>query len=111
MFEVKMECLKQSILSACLFAYYAVGAQEQKPVDFTPVFKTGDKLVYQLIETKFKQNNGGYYLYLMYDTTYMVFNVKEKNDSQTLIYLNYADGFVNYVIYHETTVTPDYLRT
>jgi len=111
MFEVKMDCLRQSILSASLFAYSTLLAQEQTPIEFTPGFKNGDRLVYQLVETKFKQNINGHYLYLMYDTSYMVFNVKEKNDSQTLIDFNYADAIIDGKIYNEETKYPNYLRT
>jgi hypothetical protein len=106
-----MDCIRQSILSAGLFAYSTLLAQEQTAIDFSPAFKSGDRLVYQLVETKFKQNNNGHYLYLMYDTSYMVFNVKEKNDSQTLIDFNYADAIVNDRLYNEETKYPNYLRT
>ncbi len=111
MFEVKMDCLRQSIFSAGLFAYSTLMAQEQTPIDFSPSFKIGDKLVYQLVETKFKQNHSGHYLYLMYDTSYMFFNVREKNDSQTLIDFNYADAIIDGKIYNEETQYPNYLRT
>jgi hypothetical protein len=106
-----MDCLRQSILSAGLFAYSTLLAQDQTPIDFTPAFKTGDRLVYQLVETQFKQNRHGHYLYLMYDTSYMVFHVKEKNDSQTLIDFNYADAIIDGKIYNEPTKYPNYLRT
>ena len=108
MFEVKMDGLRQSILGACLFAYSTVSAQEQAPVDFIPAFKNGERLVYQIVETKYKQNLSGHYLYLMYDTSYMVFNVTEKNDSQTLIDFNYADAMINGAVYNENK--NDYLR-
>jgi hypothetical protein len=112
MFEVKMDCLRQSILSAGLFAYTSLLAQEQTHIDFSPSFRTGERLVYQLVETKFKQNMSGHYLYLMYDTSYMVFNVKEKNDSQTLIDFNYADAIIDGKIWNEEeTQFPNYLRT
>ena len=110
-----MHCLRQSIFSASLFVYSSLVAQEQMPViDFTPSFKSGDRLIYQLVETQFRQNANGHYLYLMYDTSYMVFNVKERNDSQTLVDYNYthdlkfkSDGKVLY----EQTANPDYLHT
>ncbi len=110
-FEVKMDGLRQSILSAVFFVYSTVSAQEQAKVDFIPNFKTGDRLVYQLVETSFRQNPNGHYLYLMYDTSYMVFNVKEKNDSQTLIDFNYADAIINDKFYVEETKYPNYLKT
>jgi hypothetical protein len=110
-FEVKMDCLKQSILSAGLFAYSTLMAQEQTLVDFTPSFKTGDRLVYQMVETNFRQNPNGHYLWLMYDTSYMVFNVKEKNDSQTLVDFNYADAIIDGKLYNEESKFPNYLRT
>jgi hypothetical protein len=111
MFEVKMDYLRQSIFSAGLFAYSTLMAQDQATIDFTPSFKTGDRLVYQLVETNFRQNINGYYVSLMYDTSYMVFNVREKNDSQTLIDFNYADAVIDGKLYNQKTAYPDYLRT
>jgi hypothetical protein len=113
MFELKMDTLKQGILSTCLFAYSSLFSQEQTQVDFIPSFKKGDKMVYQLVETKFKQNPSGHFLYLMFDTSYMVFNVTDKNDSQTLVDFNYADAIVNGQIYNETPSNglPNPLRT
>jgi hypothetical protein len=110
-FEVKMDCLRQSILSAVFFAYSTLLAQDQTRIDFTPNLKTGDRLVYQMVETNFRQNKNGHYLYLMYDTSYMVFNVREKNDSQTLIDFNYADAIINDKFYVEETKYPNYLKT
>ncbi len=113
MFELKMDTLRQSILSTCLFAYSTLLAQEQTQVDFIPSLKKGDKMAYQLVETKFKQNPNGHFLYLMFDTSYMVFNVTDKNDSQTLVDFNYADAIINGSIYNETPPNnlPNYLRT
>ncbi len=111
MFELNMDCLRQSILGACLFAYSAIYAQDQTTVDFTPNFKKGERLVYQLVETKFKQNLNGHYTYIMYDTSYMVFNVLEKNDSQTLIDFNFADAIINGKPYTEPTPYPNNLKT
>ncbi len=108
MFEVQMDGLRQSLLGACLFAYSSISAQENSPVDFIPNFKKGERLVYQIVETKFKQNPNGHYLFLMYDTSYLVFNVTEKNDSQTLIDFNYADAMIDGKVYNENN---NYLRT
>lgn len=98
MFEVKMLGLKQSIVSACLFAYTSVWAQDNQTVDFIPGFKKGERLVYEVVETRFRQNPNGAYLTLMYDTSYMVFRVTDKNDSQTLIDFNYSDDMSNGII-------------
>lgn len=113
MFEFNMNALRNGFMSTCLFAYSSLMAQDQSTIDFTPQFKKGDRLVYQLIETKFKQNANGHYLELMYDTSYMLFNVTEKNDTQTLVDLNYADAIVNNLPYNEPlpNKSPNLLRT
>ncbi|MEZ4805123.1 MAG: hypothetical protein R2852_06485 [Bacteroidia bacterium] len=64
-----------------------------------------------MVETKFKQNLNGHYLYLMYDTSYMVFNVKEINDSQTIIHFNFADAIINNTIFNLEDTKKEYLRT
>jgi hypothetical protein len=58
-----------------------------------PVFNKNENLVYQFIETRFNQNANGYFSFLMYDTTYMIFKVKEVNDSMTYLDFNHADYF------------------
>lgn len=108
-----MDALRQIILSTSLIAFSSLQAQEQTQVEFIPSLKKGERMVYRLVETKFKQNPNGHYLYLMYDTSYMVFNVTDKNDSQTLVDFNYADAIIDGAIYNEPPINnnPNYLRT
>jgi hypothetical protein len=80
------------IFLVCLFLYSGKTINAQT-YSFIPSFKKNEKLVYQEIETKFRQNNNGYYTFLMYDTTYMIFNVVDVNDSMTIIEYNHADYF------------------
>lgn len=97
-----MDGLRHSIIGICFIAYSSVFAQDNDPVDFIPSFKKGDRLVYQIAERQFKQNGNGHFLYLMYDTSYMVFNVTEKNDTQTLIDCNFADAIIDGKYYNES---------
>jgi hypothetical protein len=81
-----------------LFSVSSLSAQTTEEIiktDFVPQFKTGERLVYQLVETKFRQNVNGHFTFLMYDTSYMVFKVKEVSDTLVLIDFNYSDYFKN----------------
>lgn len=114
MFEFKMDFLRKGILSSCLLAGSAMYGQETSTVDFIPSLRKGERMVYQLVETKFRQNGSGHFLYLMYDTSYMMFSVSDKNDSQTLVDFNYADAIINGAIYNEpapANIPPNFLRT
>lgn len=95
MFEFDMNTLRNGLVSSCMFAYTSIWAQDYAPIDFVPQFKKGERMVYQLVETKFRQNPNGHYVELMYDTSYMMFNVTEKNDSQTMVDFRYADAIIN----------------
>ncbi len=111
MFEVTMQNLRQGLLSSCLFAYSAISAQVDNYFEFTSNWIKGDKIVYQLSELKFKQNPYGQYLYMQYDTSYMIFNVIEKTDSNTLINLNFADGYYNGIPTNDVMDGIDPLKT
>lgn len=113
MFELKMDFLKKGILLLCMPFAVNTFAQEQNTIDFIPGLKKGERMVYQLAETKFRQNSNGHYLYLMYDTTYLMFSVSDKNDSQILVDFNYADAIINGAVYNEPPPNnlPNYLRT
>ncbi len=111
MFEMKMTGLRQSLLGTCIFAYSALWGQNENYFDFTPKWKKGDKFVYQLAETKFKQNPYGQYLYIQYDTSYMIFNVADKNDSNIVLNMNYADGYYNGIPTNDVMNAPDLLQT
>ncbi len=111
MFEMKMSGIRQSLLGTCIFAYSALWGQNENAYDFAPKWKKGDKFVYQLAETKFKQNPYGQYLYIQYDTSYMIFNVADKNDSGIYVNLNYADGYYNGIPTNDVMNAPDLLQT
>lgn len=111
MFEIQMHRLKQGLCALGLTLLNPLFAQDQTPVDFVPALKKGDKMVYQLVETTFRQNSNGHYLYLRYDTSYMIYRVTEKNDSQTLMDFNYADAWINNDFFNISTPKPDYLRS
>lgn len=113
MFESNMNFLGKGILGISMLIGTSLSAQDVSNVDFTPLLRKGDRFVYQLVETKFRQNHSGYYLSLMYDTSYMVFKVSDVNDSQVLVDFNYADAIINGSIYNEPTQNnlPNYLRT
>jgi hypothetical protein len=112
MFEIKMDGLKKYIATCVVFFISSFAfSQSQAPVDFIPSFKNNERIIYQLVETKFKQNQNGHYLYLMYDTSYMVFNVNETNDSQTIIHFNFADAIINNTIFNLEDTKKEYLRT
>ncbi|MEX0595623.1 MAG: hypothetical protein WD512_03910 [Candidatus Paceibacterota bacterium] len=68
---------------------------EKLSVDFIPSFKKNEVLAYQIVETRFRQNLNGHYNFLMYDTTYFLFKVKDVNDSNTVIEFKYADYYKN----------------
>lgn len=106
-----MNIIRQSFLGTCIFAYSSLWSQTENYFDFTPKWKKGDKFVYQLAETKFKQNPYGQYLYIQYDTSYMIFNVTDKNDSCSIINLNYADGYYNGIPTNDVMNAPDLLQT
>jgi hypothetical protein len=110
MFEIKMNGIKQSLAGTCLFACSALWGQSET-FDFTPKWKKGDKFVYQLAETKYKQNPYGQYLFIQYDTSYMIFNITDKNDSNTLINLNYSKGYYNGIPTNDVMKAPDPLQT
>jgi len=110
-FEVNMKYIRQSILGTCVFAYSAITAQTENYFEFKTNFKKGEKFTYQLAETKFKQNQNGQYLYLQYDTTYMMFEVAEKNDSNTIINLNYADAIYNGIAVNDPMTAKSILQT
>lgn len=110
-FEVQMKAIRQSILGTCVFAYSALSAQSDNYFDFKTNWKKGDKFVYQLAETKFQQNPNGQYLYLQYDTTYMLFNVADKNDTNIIINLNYADAYYNGIPSNDVMTAQSILQT
>lgn len=111
MFELKMNGLKQSLIGTCIFAYSSLFSQGEAYFDFTPKWKKGEKFVYQLAETKYKQNPYGQFLYIQYDTSYIIFNVTDKNDSNTLVDLNYAKGYYNGIPTKDVMNAPDLLQT
>ncbi len=111
MFELRMNSFRTGLLSTCLFAYSSVWGQSENYFDFSPKWKKGDKFVYQLAETKFKQNPYGQYLYIQYDTSYMIFNVADKNDSNILVNMNYSDGYYNGIPTNDVMRAPDLLQT
>jgi|GEM_PF-1442008 hypothetical protein len=111
MFEYKMKQALQVILCVIGMMGPSLYAQDQSPIDFVPRYKKGDKMVYQLVETKFRQNFNGFFYYIQYDTSYLVFNVTEKNDSQVLMDFNYADAIINGKVYNEPTAQPNFLRS
>ncbi len=106
-----MNNLRNSLVGTCLFAYSSLMSQGESYFDFTPKWKKGDKFVYQLAETKYKQNPYGQFLYIQYDTSYMIFNVTDKNDSNTLVNLNYAKGYYNGIPTKDVMNAPDLLQT
>ncbi len=111
MFELKMNTIGQSLLGTCLFAYSALFSQNENCYDFSPKWKKGDKFVYQLAETKFKQNPYGQYLYIQYDTSYMIFNVIDRTDTGIVINMNYSDGYYNGIPTNDVMNAPDLLQT
>ncbi|MDP2176646.1 MAG: hypothetical protein Q8K70_12120 [Bacteroidota bacterium] len=68
---------------------------DKQTIDFFPSFKKNEVLAYQFVETRFRQNLNGHYSFLMYDTTYMLFKVKDINDSNTVLEFKYADYYKN----------------
>jgi hypothetical protein len=113
MFELKMDFLLKGIVSSFILVSTNLFGQDQTTVDFIPGLRKGERMVYQLAETKFRQNASGHYLYLMYDTSYLMFSIADKNDSQILVDFNYADAIINGAIYNEPPPNnlPNYLRT
>lgn len=107
-----MKILRICVVCSVFLTSFAAFAQNLPPVYFVPRFKQGERLIYKMVETKFKQNLNGHYLELMYDTSYMVFNITEKNDTQTLIDFNYAHTIINNEPYNEVNFSyPNRLQT
>ena len=97
-----------------LFSVSSLSAQTTEEIiktDFVPQFKTGERLVYQLVETKFRQNVNGHFTFLMYDTSYMVFKVKEVSDTLVLIDFNYSDYFKNGIFSNDEMNKFNFLKT
>lgn len=86
-------------------------AQSNFSVDFSTKLKKNDRLVYRVAETKFRQNMQGVYSFLLYDTTFMLFHVRDENDSMLFIDLNYADYFKNNAIETDEINKNDLLKT
>lgn len=86
-------------------------AQSNFSVDFSTKLKKNDRLVYRVAETKFRQNMQGAYSFLLYDTTFMLFHVRDENDSMLFIDLNYADYFKNNAIETDEINKNDLLKT
>ncbi len=64
--------------------------------NFNINLKKGDKFVYEYVETKYKKNNNGHFLYVQYDTTYFVFDVALKTDSgSTVLNFKHYDYYNN----------------
>ena len=111
MFEYKMKAPFLVIVFVLSNMGNSLFAQDQSPIDFIPSYKKGDRMVYQLVETKFRQNFNGFFYYLQYDTSYMVFNVTDKNDSQVLMDFNFADAIINGKSFNDPSTQSNFLKT
>src|SRR5690606_15874927 len=113
MFDIDIRFMKKYlVMLSFLVSLPAISHEVEDRVYFNPEFKQGDKMIYRLVESRFKQNMQGHYLELMYDTSFLVFKVREKNDSQILMDMNYAHAIINGEIYNDINPQlPNLLQT